>query len=147
MSESDYWNRVKPMLFGWDPVRIENSAGLGTPDVNHIHGWLELKWIPDWPRRPETVVRLDHYTPEQRAWHMRRTHAGGRVHVLLGVGGASLLLWGDVAAQHLGRVPRGELLDLTVAAWPRGSKAMRKELKDAILQDRPDRQRGLFDSR
>jgi len=146
MSEANYWGKVRPMLFGWDPVRIENRAALGTPDVNHIHGWIELKWMPKWPARKETPLVLDHFTPQQKAWLMRRCDAGGRAHVLLGVGGDNLLFWGQTAAQHLGKLPKVELIEVAEFHWPRGGK-MKKELKDAILTDYPVGGRGLFDPR
>ncbi len=133
MSEASYWIKVKPYLSGWDPVRIE-GASKGTPDVNNKVGWVELKKLEKWPTRPDTPVTVEHYTAEQRVWHMRRCHAGGCCHVLIEIGGSSLLLWGAVAAEHLGRVPRRELIELADAVWPKGSQAMRGELKDAILQ-------------
>lgn len=133
MLESDYWKKVRPMLCGWDPVRIEGAAE-GTPDVNHKHGWIELKWLDDWPVRDYTVVRVDHYTQPQRVWHKRRCRAGGLCHVLIGIGGHSILLWGEVASEYLGKVARSDLLDIADAAWPKGSQAMKRELKHEILR-------------
>jgi len=146
MSEANYWTKVRPMLFGWDPVRIENRAALGTPDVNHIHGWIELKWMPKWPVRADTPVTIDHFTAQQKTWLRRRCVSGGKAHVLLGIGGDNLLIWGEDAADYLGKVPKAELLDVASHVWLRGAK-MKKELKNAILENRPVRGRGLFDPR
>ena len=70
---------------GLDPVRIENSLELGTPDVNYTGGWLELKFAREWPRRGGPL-KLAHFTPQQNAWIVRRVHAGGVVAVVLKVG-------------------------------------------------------------
>ena len=46
MTESDFWLQVKANVPG-HLIRIENLAGVGTPDVNACHNgiecWLELK--------------------------------------------------------------------------------------------------------
>lgn len=132
MSEANYWSKIRPMLLGWDPIRVENRANLGTPDVNHIHGWLELKYATKWPARPDTPLVLEHFTAQQKVWLRRRCHSGGTAHLLLGVGGDNLLFWGETAAMHLGKLPKDELIDAAENYWPRGSN-MKKELKDAIM--------------
>lgn len=132
MSEASYWTKIKPAFSGWDPFRIEGAAK-GTPDVNHKYGWVELKWLEDWPVREDTIVAVEHYTPEQRTWHMRRCFSGGCCHVLIEIGGTTLLLWGVHAAEYLGRVPKVDLLELADAVWD-DSKTMKKEMKHAILE-------------
>jgi hypothetical protein len=62
--------------------RIENAAGVGTPDINccfagHEH-WIESKCLADWPKTPGITVRLKHpFGPVQRIWFRRRMDAGG----------------------------------------------------------------------
>ena len=113
-------------------VSVENPAGPGTPDVNYIEGWIELKQLPRWPRNPDAVVACRHFRPGQRVWIKRRARAGGRVHVLLQVGSDWLLLPGREAAEELGRVPRGRLEEMAVQVW-RGKMDM-KELKRCLTQ-------------
>lgn len=114
---------TRVVLRGWDPISVENPAHPGTPDVNFAGGWLELKAIGRWPARPDTIVRVDHFTPQQRVWLTRRWRCDRRAWVLMRVGGWQdtrstwLLFAGDVAAEHLGKVPRAQLLEVALAAW------------------------------
>jgi len=102
-----------------DPVSIENGVGAGVPDLNYILGWIELKQVKAWPKRPSTPLRLDHFTSGQRRWISRRHRAGGLVFVLLKVGKEWLLFDGETAAEHLGRTNRSELYGLAKKAWPK----------------------------
>ncbi len=131
MTESGFWNKAKVWLAGLDPVRIEDRLSLGVPDVNYIGGWIELKWVARWPPRGG-ILQLPHYTPQQKAWHVRRIGKGGRVHVLLGVGSDTLLFDGVTAAKYLGKSNKEELKEVAVGYWGRGTKNMNKELKDAL---------------
>lgn len=130
-SEKQLRSNVVKLLRGarLDARAVENPIDPGFPDVEYIGGLLELKEVDAWPVRPDTPLRIDHYTQEQRIWHERRAHHGGRIHVLLQVGSEYLLMTGAVAAIHLGRVPRAELYDLACARW--GSLS---EMKSGLVE-------------
>jgi hypothetical protein len=70
--------------------RIENAAGVGTPDINccfsgHEH-WIESKCLTDWPKTPNIPVRFKHpFGPVQRIWFRRRIEAGGFPLLYLGI--------------------------------------------------------------
>jgi len=102
---------------GRDARPVENPVDPGFPDVEYIGGLVELKAVDEWPKRAETELKLEHYTQEQRIWHERRAHFGGRIHVLLQVDREYLLFTGPVAAASLGRAPRATLYDLCCARW------------------------------
>lgn len=110
-SESLMWKKLRPVLLAakLDPVRVENPIHPGTPDVNLCTGvWIELKCIPGWPVRDTTIVRIRHYTPQQRVFLYRRwKYAPGSTLLLLEVRAEKqwLLFDGDVAAKVVGRVP------------------------------------------
>lgn len=116
MTEARMRQAVVAALKGRDAVAVENPIRPGTPDVNYIEGWIELKQIPAWPKRADTPVRIDHFTPQQRVWLHRRCLRGGRAHVLLLVGNKEWLLFqGEDAANHLGKIPKKQLLSLAIA--------------------------------
>jgi len=118
MSERALSNRVMKILKPLDAVRIENMCGKGTPDVNYIGGWIELKQQDKWPKRATTKVRLDHdLTLEQRIWLERRAERGGTTWVLLQVQRDYLLFTGPVAAQVIGHTTREELCDAAYRVW------------------------------
>lgn len=112
--ESAMWKKVRPVFRAakLDPVRVENPIHPGTPDVNFADGrWLELKCIEAWPLRATTIVRIPHFTPQQRVWLYRRwRYAPGSTLLLLEIRSAAqwLLFDGDVAAKVVGKVPTAE---------------------------------------
>ena len=117
MSESALWKTLKKHLSSRGHlIRVESSVGLGVPDVNYCFsgkdGWIELKEIKQFPKRPDTPVRLPHFTSAQRNWLRRRAQCGGRVFVLVRVlrGGIWMLFDGVWAAEHLGYEPKEVLL-------------------------------------
>tara|TARA_R110000824_G_scaffold64402_2_gene168250 strand:+ start:20478 stop:20888 length:411 start_codon:yes stop_codon:yes gene_type:complete len=77
--ESNFWNLLKAHLPKTiDTQRIETgSTGRGIPDVNMCklgkEIWVELKVVKG---------RKVQLSPEQTAWHFRRTRAGGTTWIL-----------------------------------------------------------------
>jgi len=57
---------------GLDATSVENPAYPGTPDIQFIDGWIECKWVEDWPKKEDTTVRIPHFTQQQRVWLLRR---------------------------------------------------------------------------
>lgn len=101
-SEKSTWSdHVRPILAQarLDPVRIENVVDLGTPDINITHGWIELKYVAEWPKRTNTILRIHHFTPQQRVWLRRRWVAGGGAFFLLKIADEFLLFDGETAYQ------------------------------------------------
>lgn len=109
MSEKDMRQRVIKALKPLDAFSVENPCRPGTPDVNYVEGWIELKWLEKWPVREATIVRIEHFTPQQRVFLMRRWRKGGNVYLLLQVKDEWLLFDGDVAAEWVGTVDRSTL--------------------------------------
>ena len=117
MSEEQMWTALRPSLKGLDPVRIENSLALGTPDVNYTEGWIELKNVDKRPKKEETRIEVDHFTQDQRMWIARRHQVAGRVHLLLRIEKTWLLFEPPNACIHVGNSNEAELRTHAFAIW------------------------------
>ncbi len=113
MSESDTRATLLKLAAPLDPHPIENliSQEAGMPDVEYVGGWAELKWIATdkWPKRAKTVVRIEHYSDEQRAWLLRRWNFGEACWLVL-QSGQEWFFWDAVKAQAVGTLTRDELI-------------------------------------
>jgi hypothetical protein len=118
-SERFMRNRVIRALKPLHAVSVENGCGPGTPDVNCTTCWIELKSLPAWPKRPETPVRIDHLTPQQRVWLWARDKAGGAAWLLLKVADDWLLFQPPVVtAPAFGREwPKQMLINVAAEIW------------------------------
>lgn len=103
--------RVVQALRSLDALAVENKARPGTPDVNYIGGWVELKWLRRWPKNAAiSPVKIDHFTPQQKVWLKKRWRRHGRCFLLLQAAGTQWLLFdGETAAQIVGKATREEL--------------------------------------
>lgn len=113
-SEANMWRTVRKHMAeaDLDPVRVENPACPGTPDVNYVDGWLELKYLPEWPKRESTKIKIKHFTAEQRLWLKRRIKADGYARILLKIGTREWVLFsglGAIEALYHGRLIRTDL--------------------------------------
>lgn len=122
MSESGMRQRVISELRLINAIAVENPVLPGTPDVNYVEGWIELKWLRSWPVQ-DGVVNIPHFTRQQRVWHYRRRKAGGRSFFLLQCRKEWLLLDGAMAAMVVNKCTREELIEVSQAYWSDGLKA------------------------
>lgn len=133
MSEIDTMRpRVIKALRPLNAIAVENSVLAGTPDVNFVEGWIELKWLRTWPARQDTIVRIDHYTPQQKIFAVKRRRAGGNCWMLLQVREQWLLFDGAVAAMVFNKKTAKEMFDAAHKVWPDGLNE--KELLECVSQ-------------
>lgn len=137
MSESDQRGKVVKLLRPLDAISVENRAYPGTPDVNYIGGWIELKWLRRWPKGYwDNIVHVDHFTPQQRVWLKRRWRRGGRAFLLLQAQGLNWFLFdGETAAHKVGRCTGEELQKYALQSWNKGLDG--KELIKWLTMDLP----------
>jgi hypothetical protein len=110
------------MLCTVNAIAVENPIHPGTPDVNYVNGWIELKYLEKWPKNADLMpVKIGHFTPQQRIWLRKRSSYGGKVFLLLKVGKREHLLFkGDDAANYIGIFTRQQLIELSCCYMPKG---------------------------
>lgn len=103
-NESALWKIVRREFRRYGRiVRVENKVYAGTPDTSYVlspepreewasqrppharSGWLELKVIDCWPRTPNEIVPVSHFTDQQRLWLYKWYMDGGNAFMLLRV--------------------------------------------------------------
>lgn len=97
MNESGVWQYIKKGMLtsGWHVTRIESSSGNGVPDITFglpkINGWIELKYVPEWPKLGKTKIKLP-LRPEQKYWINCRGELSGNVWVIVRIKDTFFLL-------------------------------------------------------
>lgn len=123
---------VVKALVAYHGFPVENPAKPGTPDIYFIHGWIELKVIDAWPKRESTVVKIDHYTVQQRSFARVHMDRGGNVLFLLKIGTREwLLMDGAKAARMVGSLTRPQLIEQSLKHWTSGFRPT--EFTDAVM--------------
>lgn len=123
MNEASVWQYIKAGMAGrWLATRLESSSGNGVPDVvfsmPNINGFLELKYIKEWPKRPDTKVKLP-LRPEQKLWISTRGKMGGNVWVLCRIEDDFFLLNDTLAIAACEGWDKFEWARNCNLAWPR----------------------------
>lgn len=116
--EAGLWKRLKQNLKWKAATRHEDKLSSGVADVSFAtisgaHGWMELKKIDSWPRRDTTLVRIAHFTEDQRHWLDEKGKAGGNTWILVQVDDY-LLLYSWRHAFDLGNWTREEMFSHAV---------------------------------
>lgn len=74
----------------WAVQSHEDSLSEGIADLSFsmygVNGWIELKQVPKWPVKADTLIKPAHYTPEQVNWIRARGKRGGHCFVFIKVG-------------------------------------------------------------
>ena len=130
MTESSDWQAVHRALSPFGRlIRVENHACLGTPDVwarlRGVGMWLELKHLPNLPKRPATKIRIEHLTLDQVLWLEAEQAAGGRAWLLLHAGADWFLCAPDVARGLYEARYTAEELGAACTEHARGAGAVR----------------------
>lgn len=84
--------------------------------MNVVGAWMELKYRKDWPARKTTMVRLDHFTDQQRQWLLQRSKAGEECYLVLQVKN-EWFIWNARGAQTVGFQTRQEMNESALAHW------------------------------
>lgn len=120
--ESNTWQLLRKLMSQvWDASRHEDVSAKGIPDVSFgsrgTHGWIELKFLKDWPKRANTIVKLGHFSLEQKNFLVLRGMQAGHCFMLLRVGRAEWLLYDHTQVKRIGFLTRFEMLGLANRYW------------------------------
>lgn len=128
MSENALWQALRKNMRWQEATRHEEAFQSGVADVSFVaggrHGWLELKFLPEWPHRAGTVVRIEHFTEDQRRWLAAKGKEGGRTWLLLQIGrGGTPSAWyglfGWQSLDAVGTTERARLSETADYGWQR----------------------------
>ena len=121
MSEKNLWQYCRRhMADRGILMRIENAFYKGVPDVNFliggIEGWLELKFLHEFPKKENTPVKIPHFTQEQKLWHKERWENHGLTAMLLQVNDYYFLFVSDKIAL-VGHLSKRGLINNATKCW------------------------------
>lgn len=116
MKEADDRRLVVNALKELHAFAVENPARAGTPDINYMEGWIEMKRLDRWPP-PSEIIDIPHFTPQQRNFLEKRVRMGGHAWLLFRIRNDWLLFRGDIAARRVGHVRQNELLAIASRVW------------------------------
>lgn len=121
--ESFLWQTLRERVGNrWHATRHEDLLSQGIPDVSFgtqgVQGWIELKSIPAWPVRSETIVRVDHFTAQQKAFLVLRGAHSDHCWCLLSVGREHIVLFHWSVAMLVGTLNRERTLAISTEFWP-----------------------------
>lgn len=122
MDEGTFWDYLRKGMKGyWDAQRHEDKLSKGIPDVSYglwgTGGWVELKYLHGWPKQEKTIVKIDHYTTEQRRWLRNRGKHTDHCWLFLRVGAGDFLLFDWQQAQMVGKQTKGQLIKNCYLRW------------------------------
>jgi hypothetical protein len=125
MKESTVNRYIREGLKGYPILltRIESSVGNGVPDITYCsktgHGWIETKYIREYPKRETTKIKLP-LRPEQKLWIKTRGSLGGNVWVLCKIGDVFFLLTHEQAVRACDGWTTFEWFDNSHRVWEKG---------------------------
>ena len=104
-----------------EATRHEEKLQSGVADVSFVgndgwHGWMELKQLDAWPKRESTIVRVEHFTVDQKHFLQSKGLAGGNVWLFMKVERDWLLFyWNRI--ESIGQVNKAELIRIATFVW------------------------------
>lgn len=128
MSESQFYRETKKGLDKSKSMirlnRVENQISNGFPDVFYsvrspvvicgTNGVIELKFLKSWPVRPTTVVKLEHFTKEQKSFLFENGQIAQKGHFLYLKVDTDYLLYEWKKVYKIGNLTRYGMIDLAL---------------------------------
>jgi len=111
----------KIMKNEWTTDAVENLRGQGFSDYvfscHSRHGFIEFKHRPKWPKRPDTIVTIDHYTKWQKAFLYRHgKHGNGGAFLCLQVE-RDVMFYNYHASQIIGNITKTPMMSVNLCTY------------------------------
>lgn len=120
--EKEFIGHIKKIMGpDWILSKIETrigSSNIGVSDCAYScsgrHGWIEFKYQKEWPKRRDTIVRLKHFTRNQKQFLYRHgKHGKGGCFLFLHIED-QILVFDWRVVHYIGKLNRMELETLAV---------------------------------
>ena len=137
MSERNLWRYIQKNLKQTNNMlmRVENAFYKGIPDVNYlidgVEGWVELKYVNEYPKRESTEIKVSHFTTEQKLWHNTRNKMNGLASVLVQVE-SDYFLFKKERINLIGALTKRKMFQLSNKSWK--NKINFEELKKELCE-------------
>ena len=97
--------------------------------IDGNEGWLELKYMPEYPKKDYTEIKVPHFTKEQKLWHDARYKNKGRTMVLIQVD-SDYFIFKKERINLLGSLTKKSMFKFANKSWKNriDFKELRKEL-------------------
>jgi hypothetical protein len=120
MSEHRLWEYLRDGMGGaWAAQRHEDKLSTGIPDVSYSisrHGWIELKYISTKPSKSTSILRIPHYTEDQRNWLTSHGSRAGLCFLLLQVE-KTYMVFDWTKAWRVATLPYADHEAMATAMW------------------------------
>lgn len=114
---------IKLMGTRWDVQSHEDQFSEAIPDLsygfNKRNGWIELKQVESWPKKPDTPVRIKRYTPQQVNWLNNRQKKGGSCYILIKVEDDYFMFHATHGRDLRGGLTKAEYYTRSIVFWER----------------------------
>lgn len=126
MSESILWVHLRSVMGKtWEADRVENKIGVDFPDICYSilgrHGFIELKYLCQWPRDRTIIIKFKENIEGQKRWAKRHGNMGGGCFFLLWVRETmEYFLFDHKRAQILNKGTQSELRAHATIIWKGG---------------------------
>lgn len=124
-AEGNLWARLRTNMVGkywYEATRHEDKFAKGIADVSFCQagaaGWMELKHVSQWPARERTLVRIPHYSDEQKEFLEKKGKGMGNTWLFIQVE-SDFLLYDHKAAQFLPDRTKTEMVELATFFYER----------------------------
>jgi hypothetical protein len=102
--------------------RHEDMYSVGIPDMSYDipgaegSGWIEIKRVKEWPKRDATTLKIQHYTPAQKAWIYQHGCVNNRTFLFVQVE-KDHFIFDHIWALKVGNLTQAQMFQAATESW------------------------------